>query len=266
MTPARVASRISLSPRVLARAERRCAAAARRPLAVGCRSASLRSGSAASCSSTRVLGYFQTDRRLRPAADAAAARAALRQLLRASSCSRNTVTALTTFYLAPTRSHSLLAAPLAAPRGSTTRASSRRSRRRRWMVLLFGLPAFARLRRRRTTPGPVFYAGDRRRAGAVPRHPGRDRRPRRDGARARASRRGGARDALLVGVGLWSPAGRTSSSGCSAPSSSRSPSGLAGFAGFLAGFGATGRRTCPPRGPPRRLIPLLGARPGEPLF
>ena len=44
------------------------------------------------------------------------------------------------------------------------------------------------------------------------------------------------------------------------------PSGLMGFAGFLANFGATGSPYLPTTWAAEALIPLLGARPGEPLF
>src|SRR5262249_59042084 len=44
------------------------------------------------------------------------------------------------------------------------------------------------------------------------------------------------------------------------------PGGLVGFAGFLAGFGSTGSPWLPPSWAVEVMIPLLGARPGEPVF
>jgi hypothetical protein len=125
----------------------------------------------------------------------------------------NTVTALTTFYLAGDV-NLLLAAPIGRrqlhhARFVETAVSSS------WMVLLFGMPAFLALRRglRRRSR---LLCGHRRDPAALPRDPVRDRRSRRDrpGPGVPARR---ARDALLVLVGVlvasasWSPAYRAPS-------------------------------------------------------
>ena len=73
------------------------------------------------------------------------------------------------------------------------------------------------------------------------------------------------RDALLVGVGLG-VAALVVAVRLLRPERLADPSGLAGFTGFLAGFGATGSPYLPTTWAAETLLPLLGARPGEPLF
>jgi ABC-2 type transport system permease protein len=173
----------------------------------------------------------------------------------------NTVTALTTFYLAADVPL-LLAAPLPFRRLhharflETVLASS-------WMVLLFGLPAFLAY-------GVVYGAGVQFYLGTlavlvpfliIPAalgvlvttllvlvFPAR-----------------GTRDALLLGtcvlVGATVLGVRLLS-----PERLVDPSGLVGFAGFLARFGSSGSPWLPTTWAAEVLIPLLGTRPGDPLF
>lgn len=172
----------------------------------------------------------------------------------------NVVTALTTFYGAADVGL-LLAAPISARRLHQARfietlASSS------WMVLLFGLPAFAAYGVVYGA-GPLFYAGTL--ATLVP---------------------------FLVipaalgvlvttGIVLVFPARRAGDvllvSGATLgalvylgfrllrPERLANPSGLAGFAAFLADVGAPSP-LLPTTWAAEVLIPLLGARPGEPLF
>jgi ABC-2 type transport system permease protein len=173
----------------------------------------------------------------------------------------NTVTALTTYYLADEVTP-LLAAPLShrllhhARFCETLAASS-------WMVLLVAVPAllaYGVVHR----AGAVFYAGALgvlatflvipaalgvlATTGLVLVFPARR-----------------TRDALLVGVGL-ALAVLVLVVRLLRPERLAHPSGLLGFAGFLAGFGATGSPWLPTTWAAEVLIPLLGARPGEPLF
>jgi ABC-2 type transport system permease protein len=173
----------------------------------------------------------------------------------------NTVTALTTFYLADDV-NVLLAAPVSMRRLHRARfvetlvASS-------WMVLLFGLPAFLAYGVVYDA-GPVFYGatvlvllpylvvptalGVLVTTGLVMVFPARR-----------------TRDAMLVGVGLLVAAIvgviRTLQ-----PEQLAHPSGLVGLAGFLAGFEATGSPYLPTTWAAEVLVPLLGGRDGDPLF
>ncbi|TMA70316.1 MAG: hypothetical protein E6J68_00350, partial [Deltaproteobacteria bacterium] len=173
----------------------------------------------------------------------------------------NTVTALTTYYLAAEVTP-LLAAPLSYRRLHHARfletlvASS-------WMVLLVGLPAllaYGVVYR----AGPLFYAGAVAvllvflvipaavgvlvTTGLVLVFPARR-----------------TRDVLIVGVGL-AVAALVVAVRLLRPERLADPSGLVGFASFLAGFGATGSPYLPTTWAAETLLPLLGARPGEPLF
>jgi ABC-2 type transport system permease protein len=173
----------------------------------------------------------------------------------------NTVTALTTFYLA-TDVVPLLAAPLPFRRlhharfVETLLSSS-------WMVVLVGIPALGAY-------GAVYDAGPTYYLAAaavlllflvIPAalgvlvttmlvlvFPAR-----------------GTRDALLVGVGLMVGAAVVVVRMLD-PERLAHPSGLVGFAGFLAGFGASGSPYVPSTWAAETLIPLLGAREGEPMF
>src|SRR5215813_10055076 len=73
------------------------------------------------------------------------------------------------------------------------------------------------------------------------------------------------REALLLGVGL-TMAALVLGVRLLRPEQLAHPAGLVGFAGFLAGFGATGSPWLPTTWAVEVLIPLLGARPGEPVF
>ena len=173
----------------------------------------------------------------------------------------NTVTALTTYYLAAEVTP-LLAAPLSYRRLhharflETLAASS-------WMVLLVGLPAllsYGVVYR----AGPLFYAGAVAvllaflvipaavgvliTTGLVLLFPAR-----------------GTRDALMVGVGLL-VAALVVAVRLLRPERLADPAGLVGFASLLTGFGATGSPYLPTTWAAETLLPLLGARPGEPLF
>jgi ABC-2 type transport system permease protein len=173
----------------------------------------------------------------------------------------NTVTALTTFYLA-TDVVPLLAAPLPFRRlhharfVETLLSSS-------WMVVLVGIPALGAY-------GVVYDAGPTYYVAAaavlllflvIPAalgvmlttmlvlvFPAR-----------------GTRDALLVGVGVMVGA-MVVVVRMMDPERLAHPSGLVGFAGFLAGFGASGSPYVPSTWAAETLIPLLGAREGEPVF
>jgi ABC-2 type transport system permease protein len=173
----------------------------------------------------------------------------------------NTVTALTTYYLADEVTP-LLAAPLPYRRlhharfCETLAASS-------WMVLLVGLPALLAY-------GVVYRAGALFYLGAL-------------GVLAAflvipaalgvlvttglvlvfPARR--TRDALLVGVGL-AIGMLVVAVRLVRPERLAHPSGLVGFAGFLTGLGGGGSPWLPTTWAAEVLIPLLGARPGEPLF
>ncbi len=173
----------------------------------------------------------------------------------------NTVTALTTFYLAGDVPL-LLAAPipfrrLHAARFIETLVSSS------WMVLLFGLPiflAYGVVYR----AGPLFFVatlavlatfvvipaglGVLVTTGLVLVFP--------------AQR---ARDGLIVGSGVL-VGGTVLALRWLAPERLAQPTGLAGFTAFLADFGATGSPYLPTTWAAEALMPLLGARAGEPLF
>ncbi len=173
----------------------------------------------------------------------------------------NTVTALGTFYLADDVAP-LLAAPVPVRRlhharfVETLLSSS-------WMVLVVGLPALAAY-------GVVHHAGPAYYLGAlavlapflvIPAavgvlvttvlvflFPAR-----------------GVRDALLIGAGLLL-GGVVLGVRVLAPERLAHPSGLAGFAGFLTDLGATGSPWLPSTWAAEVLLPLLGARSGDPLF
>jgi ABC-2 type transport system permease protein len=173
----------------------------------------------------------------------------------------NTVTALGTFYLADDVAP-LLAAPVPARRlhharfVETLLSSS-------WMVLVVGLPALAAY-------GVVHRAGATYYLGAlavmlpflvIPAavgvlvttvlvflFPART-----------------VRDALLVGSGLIL-GGAVLGVRLLAPERLAHASGLVGFAGFLSDLGATGSPWLPSTWAAEVLLPLLGARTGDPLF
>jgi len=173
----------------------------------------------------------------------------------------NTVTALTTFYLADDLDV-LVAAPVSLRRLHRARfvdtlvSSS-------WMVMLFGLPAFVAYGIVYDA-GPVFYGatvlvllpyfvvptalGILVTTGLVMVFPARR-----------------TRDAMLVGVGLLVVTVvaviRTLQ-----PEQLAHPSGLAGLAGFLAGFDASGSPYLPTTWAAEVLLPLLGARDGDAGF
>ncbi|TMA69219.1 MAG: hypothetical protein E6J68_02005, partial [Deltaproteobacteria bacterium] len=75
----------------------------------------------------------------------------------------------------------------------------------------------------------------------------------------------GTRDALMVGVGL-AVAALVVAIRFLRPERLADPSALVGFASFLGAFGATGSPYLPTTWAAETLLPLLGARPGEPLF
>jgi ABC-2 type transport system permease protein len=173
----------------------------------------------------------------------------------------NTVTALGTFYLADDVAP-LLAAPVPARRlhharfVETLLASS-------WMVLVVGLPALAAYGVVHRA-GPTYYLGTL--AVMLPflvipaavgvlvttvlvfLFPART-----------------VRDALLIGSGLLLGAAVLGVR-LLAPERLAHASGLAGFAGFLSDLGATGSPWLPSTWAAEVLLPLLGARAGDPLF
>jgi len=173
----------------------------------------------------------------------------------------NTVSALTTFYLADDV-NLLLAAPIDARRLHHARfvetmiSSS-------WMVLLFGLPAFLAYGVVYRA-GPLFYfaavaaivpflwifasLGVLITTGLVLLFPARR-----------------ARDGLLVLVGLLVGAAFLGAR-LLRPERLAETDGLVGFAAFLVGFGAAPSPYLPTTWVSEVLIPLLGARDGEPLF
>jgi ABC-2 type transport system permease protein len=75
----------------------------------------------------------------------------------------------------------------------------------------------------------------------------------------------GARDTLAIGVGLL-VAAAVMMVRMLDPERLAHESGMMGFAGFLAGFGATGSPYWPTTWAAETLVPLLGAREGEPGF
>jgi ABC-2 type transport system permease protein len=173
----------------------------------------------------------------------------------------NTVAALTTFYLAADVPL-LMAAPVSfrslhhARFVETLVASS-------WMVLLFGLPVFLAY-------GVVYRAGPSFYVVTVVVLAAFLVIPAGLGVLATTAlvlvvpaRR--ARDGLLVTSGLVL-GGVVLAVRWLGPERLARPSGLAGFAGFLAGFGATGSPWLPTTWAAEAMIPLLGARPGEPGF
>jgi ABC-2 type transport system permease protein len=173
----------------------------------------------------------------------------------------NTVAALTTFYLAADVPL-LMAAPVSFrslhhARFVETLVSSS------WMVLLFGLPVFLAY-------GVVYHAGPLFYVGTVAVLAAFLVIPAGLGVLATTAlvlvvpaRR--ARDGLLVTSGLLL-GGVVLAVRWLGPERLARPSGLAGFAGFLAGFGATGSPWLPTTWAAEAMIPLLGARPGEPGF
>ncbi len=173
----------------------------------------------------------------------------------------NTVTALTTFYLAGDVSL-LLAAPVEARRIHHARfvetliSSS-------WMVLLFGLPAFLAYGLVYGA-GPLYYLGTL--AVLLPFLVI----PAAAGVLlatllvlAFPARR--ARDGLLVLVGLLIGAAFLTAR-LLRPERLADPSGLAGFASFLVGFGAAPSPLLPTTWAAEVLLPLLGVQPGDPAF
>ena len=173
----------------------------------------------------------------------------------------NTVAALTTFYLAADVPL-LMAAPVSfrllhhARFVETLVTSS-------WMVLLFGLPVFLAY-------GVVYHAGPLFYAVTIVVLAAFLVIPAGLGVLATTAlvlvvpaRR--ARDGLLVTSGLVLGAVVLAVRWLG-PERLARPSGLAGFAGFLAGFGATGSPWLPTTWAAEAMIPLLGARPGEPVF
>jgi len=173
----------------------------------------------------------------------------------------NTVTALTTYYLAG-EVVPLLTAPLPHRRLhharflETLAASS-------WMVLLVGLPALL-------SYGVVYRAGALFYAAAVGVLGTFLVIPAALGVLATTglvllfpARR--TREALLVGSGLALGA-LVFGVRLLRPERLAHPAGLVGFAGFLAGVGAKGSPWLPTTWAVEVLVPLLGARPGEPLF
>ncbi len=172
----------------------------------------------------------------------------------------NVVTALTTFYGAP-EVNVLLAAPLTTRRLHQVRfveslgASS-------WMALFFGLPAFVAY-------GVVYRAGVVFYLGVVATLVPFLVIPGALGVLAATAivlvfRARRARDVLLV-VSPTLAAGVYLAIRLLRPESLASPSGLAGFAAFLADVGAPSP-WLPTTWASEVLIPLLGVRPGEPLF
>jgi ABC-2 type transport system permease protein len=173
----------------------------------------------------------------------------------------NVVTALTTFYLAGDVGL-LLAAPLPFrrihhARFAETLASSS------WMVLLFGLPVFLAYGVVYRA-GPLFYAATVAVLSAFlvipagigvllttalvllfPAHR--------------------TRDVLLVAIGVLVGGGLLGLRWLG-PEQLAHPAGLAGFTAFLARFGATGNPYLPTTWAAEALVPLLGARAGEPGF
>jgi ABC-2 type transport system permease protein len=209
---------------------------------------------------TRVLGYFQTIGDFGPLLTQR-----LLVLLFVSFFAilliSNTVSALTTFYLAGDIPL-LLAAPLPFRRlhharfVETVLASS-------WMVLLFGLPAFLAY-------GVVYEAGAAFYLGTVAVLVPFVVIPATIGVLATTALvlvfpARGTRDALLLASGLL-VGGAILGVRLLGPEQLAHPSGLVGFAGFLARFGTTGSPWWPTTWAAEVLIPLLGAREGEPLF
>jgi ABC-2 type transport system permease protein len=207
----------------------------------------------------RTLGYFQTIGALGPVLTQR-----LLVLIFVSFFAvlllSNVVTALTTFYGAAEVTL-LLAAPVSARRlhqarfVETVAASS-------WMVLLFGMPVFAAYGVVYGA-GPLFYV-----ATVVTLVPFLVV-PAAIGVLATTAlvllvpaRR--ARDVLLV-AGVTLGAGAYLTLRLLQPEQLASPAGLAGFAAFLADIGAPSP-FLPTTWAAEVLIPLLGARPGEPLF
>ncbi len=173
----------------------------------------------------------------------------------------NVVAALTTFYLAADV-NLLLAAPISfrrlhRARFVETAVSSS------WMVLLFGLPAFAAY-------GVVYDAGPAYFAALVPVLAAFLAIPAALGVLVTTGLvmvfpARGTRDAFLVGSGIL-VGGAVLAVRLLDPERLAHESGLVGFAGFLAGFGGTGSPWLPTTWAAETLIPLLGARDGEPLF
>ena len=173
----------------------------------------------------------------------------------------NTVTALTTFYLAGDVAL-LLAAPVPFRRlhharfAETLVASS-------WMVVLFGLPVFLAYGVVYHA-GPLFYLATTAVLATFVVIPA--------GLGVLVTtalvlvfpaRR--TRDALLVGTGLLVGGGALGVRWL-APERLAHASGLAGFAAFLGDFGATGSPYLPTTWAAEVLVPLLGARAGTPTF
>jgi ABC-2 type transport system permease protein len=208
---------------------------------------------------THVLAYFQTITALGPVLTQRLLALIFVSFFAVLLLS-NVVTALTTFYGAAEVSL-LLAAPLGMRRLHQVRfvetlvASS-------WMVLLFGLPAFAAY-------GVVYHAGPAFYAGTVAALVPFLVIPAAIGVIAAtvivlvfpAQR---ARELLLV-ASVTLAAGMYLVVRLLRPEQLVSPSGLAGFAAFLADVGAPSPYL-PTTWAAEVLIPLLGARAGDPLF
>jgi ABC-2 type transport system permease protein len=173
----------------------------------------------------------------------------------------NTITALTTFYLAD-EVNLILAAPVSTRRlhharyVETILSSS-------WMVVLFGLPAFFAY-------GLVFHAGPAYYLGAIAAFLPFVAIPASLGVLLTTAlvmvvpaRR--ARDGLLVFVGLAIAVGFLIAR-LLRPERLADPSGLAGFASFLVGFGGHPSPYAPTTWLSNVLLSLLGLRAAEPVF
>ncbi len=209
---------------------------------------------------TRVLGYFQTITALGPLLTQRLLMVLFVTFFSVLVIS-NVVTALSTFYLAADV-RLLLAAPITRRRLHQARfvetllTSS-------WMVMLFGLPAFLAYGVVYAA-GPLYYAGTLVTmipflvipaaigvvvtTGLVLIFPAR-----------------GARDALLVATVALVAAGYLALR-LARPERLATPSGLAGFAAFLASFEVPASPYLPTTWAAEVLIPLLGAKAGDPLF
>jgi ABC-2 type transport system permease protein len=210
--------------------------------------------------SIHMVGYFQTIGEFGPALTQRLLILIFGVLLGILLLS-STIAALQTFYLASDVSL-LLATPVGFRRLHHARfvetlvASS-------WMVLIFGLPVFLGY-------GWVYDAGPRYYLGlsavlgtfvVIPAALG----VLVATALVLVFPARGARDTLAVGIGLVVAAAVVVVRMLD-PERLAHESGLMGFAGFLAGFGSTGSPYWPTTWAAEALVPLLGARDGEPGF